>query len=129
MDVLWVRGRTSTLLHSSEISWTKKNISPKKIFNVGDQIDCVITEIDKDKRRVAISHRLTLENPYSKLENDYPVGSDIDGVVSNTNEYALYLKLADFEIDGFLHSNDLSLQEILRRSLKNKKGDKLKVRV
>ena len=37
----------STLLHSSEISWTKKNISPKKLFKVGDQIDCVITEIDK----------------------------------------------------------------------------------
>ena len=40
--------------------------------------DCVITEIDKDKRRVAISHRLTQENPYSKLEKDYPVGSDIE---------------------------------------------------
>ena len=39
------------------------------MFNVGDQIDCVITEIDKEKRRVAISHRLTQENPYSKLEN------------------------------------------------------------
>ncbi len=120
----------STLLHSSEISWNKKNISPKKIFNVGDQIDCVITEIDKEKRRVAISHRLTQENPYSKLEKDYPVGSDIDGVVSNTNEYALYLKLADFEIDGFLHSNDLSFTGNPEEELKNyKKGDKLKVRV
>ena len=75
----------STLLHSSEISWTKKNISPKKLFKVGDQIDCVITEIDKDKRRVAISHRLTNENPYTTLENKYPVGSDIDGVVTSAN--------------------------------------------
>ncbi|MFL2902705.1 MAG: S1 RNA-binding domain-containing protein [Candidatus Pelagibacter sp.] len=98
----------STLLHSSEISWTKKNISPKKIFNVGDQIDCVITEIDKEKRRVAISHRLTQENPYAKLEKDYPVGSEIEGEVNNSNEYALYLKLDNFDIDGFLHSNDLS---------------------
>ena len=48
----------TTLLHSSELSWTKKNISAKKMFKVGDEIDCVITEIDKDKRRVAISHRL-----------------------------------------------------------------------
>ncbi len=120
----------STLLHSSEISWTKKNISPKKIFNVGDQIDCVITEIDKDKRRVAISHRLTKENPYSKLEKDYPVGSDIEGIVSNTNEYALYLKLAEFEIDGFLHSNDLSFTGNPEEELKKyKKGDKLKVRI
>ena len=120
----------STLLHSSEISWTKKNISPKKFFNVGDQIDCVITEIDKEKRRVAISHRLTKENPYSKLENTYPVGSDIEGVVSNSNEYAIYLKLADFDIDGFLHSNDLSFTGNPEEELKKyKKGDKLKVKV
>ena len=120
----------STLLHSSEISWTKKNISPKKFFNVGDQIDCVITEIDKDKRRVAISHRLTQENPYSKLEKDYPVGSDIEGEISNFNEYAIYLKLANFDIDGFLHSNDLSFTGKPEDELKKyKKGDKLKVRV
>ena len=120
----------STLLHSSEISWTKKNISPKKFFNVGDQIDCVITEIDKDKRRVAISHRLTQENPYSKLEKDYPVGSDIEGEITNFNEYAIYLKLADFDIDGFLHSNDLSFTGKPEDELKKyKKGDKLKVKV
>ena len=120
----------STLLHSSEISWTKKSISPRKIFNVDDHINCVITEIDKDKRRVAISHRLTKENPYSKLENDYPVGSDIEGIVSNFNEYAIYLKLADFDIDGFLHSNDLSFTGKPEDELKKyKKGDKLTVRV
>ena len=118
----------STLLHSSEISWTKKNLSPKKVFNVGDQIDCVITEIDKDKRRVAISHRLTQENPYSKLENNYPVGSEIEGVVSNFNEYAIYLKLEGFDIDGFLHSNDLSYNGKPEDELKKyKKGDKVKV--
>ena len=120
----------STLLHSSEISWTKKNISSKKLFKVGDQIDCVITEIDKDKRRVAISHRLTNENPYTTLENKYPVGSDIDGVVTSANEYALYVKLADFDIDGFLHSNDLSYSGKPEDELKkHKKGEKLKVRV
>ncbi len=120
----------STLLHSSEISWTKKNISPKKMFSVGDTIQCVITEIDKEKRRVAISHRLTQENPYSKLENEYPVGSDIEGEVNNTNEYAIYLKLKDFDIDGFLHSNDLSYTGNPEEELKKyKKGDKLKVKI
>jgi small subunit ribosomal protein S1 len=120
----------STLLHSSEISWTKKNISPKKMFNVGDQIDCVITEIDKEKRRVAISHRLTQENPYSKLENEYPVGSEIEGVISSFNEYAIYLKLGDFDIDGFLHSNDLSYIGKPEDELKKyKKGETLKVKI
>ena len=120
----------STLLHSSEISWTKKNISPKKMFSVGDQIDCIINEIDKEKRRVAISHRLTQENPYSKLERSYPVGSEINGKVNNLNEYAIYLKLEDFDIDGFLHSNDLSYTGKPEEELKKyKKGDDLKVKI
>ena len=120
----------STLLHSSEISWTKKNISPKKLFKVGDQINCIITEIDKDKRRVAISYRLTTENPYETIENKFPVGSEIEGVVSNMNEYALYIKLGDFDVDGFLHTNDLSYVGNPDEELKKyRKGDKLKVKI
>ena len=120
----------STLLHSSEISWTKKNIVPKKLFKVGDMIDCVITEIDKDKRRIAISHKLTIENPYETLMNKYPEGSEINGVVSNSNEYALYVKLDNFDVDGFLHANDLSYKNNPDEEIKKyKKGDKLKVKV
>lgn len=54
----------TTLLHSSELSWTKKNVSAKKMFKVNDIIKCKITEIQREKRRVAISHRLTQENPF-----------------------------------------------------------------
>jgi small subunit ribosomal protein S1 len=120
----------STLLHSSELSWTKKNVSIKKIFKIGDVIDCVITEIDKEKRRVAISHRLTKENPYEALEKKYPVGSEIEGKISSTNEYAIYLHIESFDIDVFLHSNDLSYTENPEEELKKyKKGDSLKVQV
>ena len=120
----------STLLHSSELSWTKKNVSAKKLFKVGDEIECVITEIDKEKRRVAISHRLTQENPYEKIEKEFPVGSIIEGSISNMNEYAIYIKLNNFEIDGFLHANDLSYTGNPEEELKKfKKGENLKVKV
>ena len=120
----------STLLHSSEISWTKKNISAKKIFKVGDLIDCIITEIDKEKRRVAISHRLTIENPYTSLKNKYPVGSNIEGAVTSSNEYAVYVKLGNYDVDGFLHANDLSYTGKPEEELKKyKKGIKLKVKI
>ncbi len=120
----------STLLHSSEMSWTKRNIVPKKLFKVGDMIECVITEIDKDKRRVAISHKLTLENPYQLFMDKFPEGSEIDGIVTTSNEYALYIKLGEFDIDGFLHANDLSYTNNPDEELKKyKKGDKLKVKV
>ncbi|MDA9726394.1 S1 RNA-binding domain-containing protein [Candidatus Pelagibacter sp.] len=120
----------STLLHSSEMSWTKRNIVPKKLFKIGDMIDCVITEIDKEKRRIAISHKLTLDNPYQLFMDKFPEGSEVDGVVSSSNEYALYVKLNDFDIEGFLHANDLSYTNKPEEELKKfKKGDKLKVKV
>ena len=120
----------STLLHSSELSWTKKNPSAKKLFKVGDEILCVITEIDKEKRRVAISHRLTKENPYETMEKKYPVDSEVEGTISSINEYAIYLKIDDLDIDAFLHCNDLTYGKNAEEELKNyKKGDKLKVKV
>ena len=120
----------STLLHSSEMSWTKRNITPKKLFKVGDMISCIITEIDKEKRRIAISHKLTLENPYEVFMKKFPEGSEVSGTVSSLNEYALYIKLDEFDIDGFLHANDLSYLNNPDEELKKyKKGDNVKVKV
>ena len=120
----------TTLLHSSELSWTKKNVSAKKMFKIGDEIDCVITEIDKDKRRVAISHRLTKENPFEVFEKKYPVGTIIEGIVVNKNEYSLFLNVENLEIDAFLHCNDLTYLNNGEEELKKyKKGDKIKVKV
>ncbi len=120
----------TTLLHSSELSWTKKNNSAKKMFKVGDEIECVITEIDKDKRRVAISHRLAKENPFKTFEQKYPVGTTIDAEVVNKNEYSLFVKVENLEIDAFLHCNDLTFQNNGEEELeKYKKGDKIKVKV
>tara|TARA_Y100000816_G_scaffold171863_1_gene123438 strand:- start:5190 stop:6914 length:1725 start_codon:yes stop_codon:yes gene_type:complete len=120
----------TTLLHSSELSWTKKNVSAKKMFKIGDEIDCIITEIDKEKRRVAISHRLTLENPFEMFNKKYPVGTIVDGEIINKNEYSLFVKINDINVDTFLHCNDLTYLNNGEEELaKYKKGDKITVKV
>ncbi len=120
----------TTLLHSSELSWSKRNVSAKKMFNVGDVIDCVITEIDKEKRRVAISHRLTKSNPFETFEKKYPIGTILETEVVNKNEYSLFVKAIDMDVDAFLHCNDLTYLNNGEEELsKYKKGDKLNVKV
>ena len=100
------------------------------MFKVGDEIDCFITEIDKEKRRVAISHRLTKENPFETFEKKYPVDTIVQGEVVNKNEYSLFVKIENLEIDAFLHCNDLTYLNNGEEELqKYKKGDKLKVKV
>ena len=120
----------TTLLHSSELSWNKKSASAKKMFKINDEIECVITEIDKEKRRVAISHRLTLENPFETFEKKFPIGTTVEGEVVNKNEYSLFVKVGDLDIDTFLHCNDLTYTNNGEQELdKYKKGDKIKVKV
>ena len=120
----------TTLLHSSELSWSKKNASAKKMFKVGDEINCVITEINKEKRRVAISHKLTEENPFELFEKKYPVGTITNSEVVSKNEYSLFVKINDFNIDAFLHCNDLTYNNNGEKELeKFKKGDKIEIKV
>ena len=118
------------LLHSSEISWTKKNVIPNKFFNVNDEIDCVITDINKDKKRISISHKLAKENPYESFEKKFPVGTSLKGKISNIKDFSIYVNFEEFEIDGFLHANDLSYLGKIEDELKKyKKNDELEVKI
>ena len=118
------------LLHSSEMSWTKKNVTPSKFFKINDEIECVITEIDKEKKRIAISHKLVKENPYDAFEKKYPVNSEFEGKISNIKDFSIYISIEELGIDGFLHANDLSYSTKPDDEIKKyKKGDEIKVKV
>ena len=120
----------TTLLHSSELSWLKKNVSAKKMFKLHQEIDVMIQEIDKDKRRVAVSYRLTQENPYETFSKKFPVGTITEGKVVSKNEYALFVKIEDLEVETFLHCNDLTYLNNGEQDLeKYNKGDKIRVKV
>ena len=100
------------------------------MFKVGDEIDCVITEIDKDKRRIAISYKQAKENPFIVFEKKYPVGTIIETEVVNKNEYSLFVSVKDLDVDAFLHCNDLTYlnngeEELKKYDIK----DKIKVKV
>ena len=118
------------LLHSSEISWNKKNVSPNKYLKINEEINCVITDIDTDKKRIAISHKLATENPYESFEKKYPVNSLIKGKISNIKDFSIYLNIEEFGIDGFLHANDLSYTAKPEEEIKKyQKGDEIEAKV
>ena len=118
------------LLHSSEISWGKKNVVPSKFFKINEEIDCVITDIDKEKKRIAISHKLAKENPYQKFAEKYSVDSIVKGKISNIKDLSIYVNINEFNIDGFLHANDLSYSSKPEDEVKKyQKGDEIEVKV
>ncbi len=118
------------LLHSSEISWTKKNVITNKFFKINDEIDCVITEINQEKKRIAISHKLAKENPYENFKKKFPLNSTLKGKISNIKDFSIYINIQEFDIDGFLHANDLSYSGKPEEDIKKyNKGDEIEVKV
>jgi small subunit ribosomal protein S1 len=100
------------------------------MFKLHETIEVVIQEIDETKRRVAVSYKLTQENPYQKISELHPVGSEDEAEVVNKNEYALFVKFKDSDIECFQHVNDLTFSNNADEELaKYKKGDKIKVQV
>ena len=121
----------SALCHQSEISYLKKNINPKTFAKVNDKIKVRITDIDLEKRRIAVSHKLTTENPWEKFKKEVSIGSIISGEIIGTNDYALFVKVDKYLIESFLHSNDLHFlnnpEEEIKKYKKGDKFEKLKV--
>ena len=98
------------------------------MFKVGDEIDCVITEIDKEKEEWQFLIDLQLKI-LLKLLKKFPVGTIVNGEVVNKNEYSLFVKIENLDVDAFLHCNDLSYLNNGEEELnKYKKGDKIKVK-
>ena len=118
------------LLHQSEISWTEKNPYPKAHFKVGQKIKVKIISIDKTNQRVSVSYKLTQENPYEMISKRYGKDNSAEVTVFDKNENGLIVKFSDFNVEAYLHQNQLSWSNDHKDQLTNyKKGDKIKVKI
>ena len=109
----------------------QKNIPAKKLFSVNQEVDVVVKEIDKDQKRIAVSYKLTQENPYKTFENKYKIGDIINTKIVAKNEYSIFVKVDDIkDLELFCHANNLTWSSNGNEELsKYKVGDELKVKV
>ncbi len=117
------------LVHISEMSWTKKNISPTKLYNSGEKVDVVILDFDIEKRRLSLGIKQAHENPWNKLKTTTPEGSELEGEIRNISDFGLFVKVSD-DIDGLIHASDLSWNDSGEETIKKYKvGDSVKAKV
>ena len=114
------------LIHSSELSWTNKNIQPSKVLSSSQEVKIKIVSIDSDAKRISLSFRETLPNPWKEIENK--VGETIDVTINNITDKAIFADL-DNGLTGMLHYRELSYSEQNQDLKKFKKGQKIKVKV
>ncbi|MEL6914074.1 MAG: 30S ribosomal protein S1 [Pseudomonadota bacterium] len=95
------------LVHVSEMSWTKKNVHPGKIVSTSQEVEVMVLEIDGQKRRVSLGLKQTMRNPWEVFEEQFPVGTQVEGEVKNITEFGLFVGL-EGDIDGMVHLSDLT---------------------
>jgi len=95
------------LVHISEMSWTKRVNHPTELVNVGDEIQVVILEVDKQGQQLSLGMKQTQENPWTKVAEKYPVDALVEGKVRNLTNYGAFVELEE-GIDGLLHVSDMS---------------------
>ncbi len=113
------------LIRTSELNWTNKNINPNKIVSIGEELEIKVIEIDDEKRRVSLSLKQCLENPWKIFEQNNSKGDILKSQIKSITDFGIFVGL-EGGIDGLIHITDISKTEDQEQAIrKYKKGDEV----
>ncbi len=113
------------LIHVSEMSWTKRVKHPSKMVSIGDVAEAIVLDVDEGNRKISLGMKQIEPNPWSVIEDRYPVGTKVTGTVRNITNFGVFIGLEE-GIDGLVHVSDVSWTEQIKHpSEKFKKGDEV----
>jgi small subunit ribosomal protein S1 len=95
------------MVHVSEISWTKRVAKASDALTVGQEVDAVVLNVNKNEQKISLGIRQTEANPWEKVQERYPIGTRVSGKVRNFTSYGAFVELEE-GIDGMIHVSDMS---------------------
>jgi small subunit ribosomal protein S1 len=115
------------LLHVSEMSWTRRIKHPSKELSQGQEIEAQVLEVDPKARRLSLGLRQLQQNPWTQVEEKFPIGTVIRSQVNSVADFGIFVEVTE-GIDGLVHVSDLSwTQRVKHPSELYKKGDEVEV--
>lgn len=95
------------LIHVSEVTWSNQPINAKDYFEIDKEFEAKIVTIDREERKMSLSIKQMTPDPWDDIEQKYPVGSKVKGLVKNITPYGVFIEMDEF-IGGMIHISDLS---------------------
>ena len=115
------------LIHNSELDWKNRNIKPSKVLSVSQKIKFKIVSIDKETKRVSLSYKATLENPWNKIKE--MMDQKVILKIKSVTDKAIFGEIKDIGLTGMLHYKEISYQENIEDLKKYKKDDEIKAKI
>lgn len=116
------------LVHISDISWTRRIKHPSEIYKKGDTVQAKVLDIDKHNERFSLGIKQLHEDPWKTVGERYPVGTDINGMVTNVTDFGIFVELEE-GIEGLVHVSEISKEKIKTPVGMYNVGDQLTARV
>ncbi len=117
------------LIHVSEMSWSAHLHSAQEFMKVGDEVEAVILTLDREERKMSLGVKQLREDPWEKIEEKYPVGSQHTAKVRNFTNFGVFVEVEE-GVDGLIHISDLSwTKKVKHPSEFTKIGDPIEVQV
>ncbi|WP_312429457.1 30S ribosomal protein S1 [Achromobacter sp.] len=113
------------LVHVSEMDWTNKNVDPRKVVTLGEEVEVMVLEIDEDRRRISLGMKQCRQNPWEEFATNFKRGDKVRGAIKSITDFGVFVGLPG-GIDGLVHLSDLSWAESGEEAVRNfKKGDEI----
>ena len=113
------------LVHVSEMDWTNKNVDPRKVVTLGDEVEVMVLDIDEERRRISLGMKQCKPNPWEDFAQSHKKGDKVSGQIKSITDFGVFIGLPG-GIDGLVHLSDLSWHESGEEAVrKYKKGDEL----
>ena len=113
------------LVHVSEMDWTNKNVDPKKVVQLGEEVEVMVLEIDEERRRISLGMKQCKPNPWEEFDATHQKGDTVKGQIKSITDFGVFIGL-EGSIDGLVHLSDLSWTEPGEEAVrKYKKGEEL----
>ena len=120
-------GGVDGLCHISELSWN--NIKhPSEVVSVGDTIEVYVKSYDPENQKVSLGYKKEEDNPWEKLKNEYPIGSEFEAPVVSITKFGAFVRILP-GIDGLVHISEISNERVNKVSDVLKVGDMVKVKL
>ena len=116
------------LVHISDMSWTKRIRHPSEVIKKGEELDVIVLNIDKERRRVSLGHKQTIENPWPTLAVTYAVGNTVSGRISHMLERGVVVEL-EGQVEGLVPFSQLGIDDLKRPDEYFAEGDELPLKV
>ncbi len=116
------------LIHLSELSWSRRINHPKQVLNKGDEVEVSILKIDENEKRLSLSLKDVVENPWGKIAQQYQVGQILTGKVTKLTNFGAFVEISK-DVEGLIHVNDLSWDEVGSPRKVVKEGDEVEFKI